>query len=209
MKANDILEKLDIMIPDPKCELNYNKDYELLIATVLSAQCTDSRVNTVTKELFSKYDIFSLVNAKNSDVEKIIFSCGNYRKKSSYIINLSKKLVNDYNGIVPNNRDYLESLDGVGRKTTNVVLSNLFDVPSIAVDTHVERTSKRLGLAKKNDNVLKVEEKLMKKFPKNTWSRLHHQLVLFGRYICKSNNPNCEECLLKERCTYYKKYKEK
>ena len=209
MKTNEIIDKLNIMIPNPKCELNYNKDYELLIATVLSAQCTDKRVNIVTKELFNKYDIFSLANAKQKDIEKIIFSCGNYRKKSSYIINLSKKLVEDFNGVVPNDRNYLEKLDGVGRKTTNVVLSNLYNVPLIAVDTHVERTSKRLGIANKNDSVLNVEKKLMKKFPKNTWSRLHHQLVLFGRYICKSANPSCNECLLKEECKFYKKSKEK
>ena len=209
MKTNEILDNLDKMIPNPKCELNYNKDYELLIATVLSAQCTDSRVNIVTKELFDKYDIYSLSKANQKDIEKIIFSCGNYRKKSSYIINLSKKLVDDYGGSVPNNREYLEKLDGVGRKTTNVVLSNLFNIPAIAVDTHVERTSKRLGLAKEDDSVLMTEKKLMKRFPKKSWSRLHHQLVLFGRYICKSGNPNCEECLFKEKCKYKNKKKEK
>ena len=204
MKVNDILDKLDIMFPNPKCELNYNKDYELLIATVLSAQCKDDRVNIVTRVLFKKYDIFSLAKASKSDIEKIIFSLGNYRKKSIYIINIAKSLVNNYNGIVPNNRTYLESLDGVGRKTANVVLSNLFDVPAIAVDTHVFRTSKRLNLANKNDSVLEVEKKLMKKIPKNKWAKTHHQLVLFGRYICKSKNPECDNCLLKEYCNYYK-----
>ena len=204
MKTNEIIKLLDIMIPNPKCELLYNKDYELLIATVLSAQCKDSRVNIVTKDLFSKYDIFSLANAKKSDIEKIIFSLGNYRKKSIYIINIANSLVKNYNGKVPNNREYLESLDGVGRKTANVVLSNLFDIPAIAVDTHVERTSKRLGLVNKNDSVVKVEKKLMKKIPKDKWSRIHHQLVLFGRYVCKSKNPECDNCLLKEYCNYYK-----
>ena len=204
MKVNDILDKLDIMFPNPKCELNYNKDYELLIATVLSAQCKDDRVNIVTRVLFKKYDVFSLAKASKSDIEKLIFSLGNYRKKSIYIINIAKSLVNNYNGIVPNNRTYLESLDGVGRKTANVVLSNLFDVPAIAVDTHVFRTSKRLNLANKNDSVLEVEKKLMKKIPKNKWAKTHHQLVLFGRYICKSKNPECDNCLLKEYCNYYK-----
>ena len=207
MKINDILNNLDSMIPNPKCELDYNKDYELLIATVLSAQCTDARVNKVTKVLFEKYDIFSLSNANKKDIEGIIYSCGNYRKKSEYIISIAKALVNDFDGIVPNNREYLEKLPGVGRKTTNVVLSNLFDVPCIAVDTHVDRVSKRLGLAKESDNVLEVEKKLMKKIPKNKWSRTHHQLVLFGRYICKSQSPNCKDCLLKENCKYYKNYK--
>ena len=199
----DLLEKLDIMIPDPKCELNYNKDYELLIATVLSAQCTDARVNMVTKELFSKYDIYSLAAANINDIKKIIKSVGTYPRKSEYIIEIAKRLVNDYNGKVPNDRKYLESLPGVGRKTCNVVLSNIYDVPTIAVDTHVERVSKRLNLVRQNDDVIKVENKLMKKIPKNKWSRFHHQMVLFGRYICKSKNPDCENCLLNNECKYY------
>ncbi|HJJ17230.1 MAG TPA: endonuclease III [Bacilli bacterium] len=199
----DLLEKLDIMIPDPKCELNYNKDYELLIATVLSAQCTDARVNMVTKELFSKYDIYSLAAANINDIKKIIKSVGTYTRKSEYIIEIAKRLVNDYNGKVPNDRKYLESLPGVGRKTCNVVLSNIYDVPTIAVDTHVERVSKRLNLVRQNDGVIKVENKLMKKIPKNKWSRFHHQMVLFGRYICKSKNPDCKNCLLNNECKYY------
>lgn len=199
----DLLEKLDIMIPNPKCELNYNKDYELLIATVLSAQCTDARVNMVTKELFSKYDIYSLASANINDIKKIIKSVGTYTRKSEYIIEIAKRLVNDYNGKVPNDRKYLESLPGVGRKTCNVVLSNIYDVPTIAVDTHVERVSKRLNLVRQNDDVIKVENKLMKKIPKNKWSRFHHQMVLFGRYICKSKNPDCENCLLNNECKYY------
>ena len=205
MKTEILLKYLDEMIPNPRCELDYNKDYELLIATVLSAQCTDARVNKVTKELFKKYDIFSLSNAAEKDIENIIYSCGNYKKKSVYIINIAKSLVNDFNGIVPNDREYLESLPGVGRKTTNVVLSNLFDIPAIAVDTHVDRVSKRLGLANKNDSVYTVEKKLMKKLPKDKWSRTHHQFVLFGRYICKSQNPNCNDCKLKQYCKYIKK----
>lgn len=209
MKINNILELLDKMIPNPKCELNYNKDYELLIATVLSAQCTDKRVNEVTKVLFQKYNLETLSTANIKDIEKIICSCGNYRKKAQYIISISKGLLENYNGVVPNNRDYLESLPGVGRKTTNVVLSNIFDVPAIAVDTHVERVSKRLNLANEKDTVLEVEKKLMKKIPKNKWSRVHHQLVLFGRYTCKSIKPECKKCLLKEYCKYYKKINKK
>ena len=209
MKINNILELLDKMIPNPKCELNYNKDYELLIATVLSAQCTDKRVNEVTKVLFQKYNLETLSTANIKDIEKIIYSCGNYRKKAQYIISISKSLIENYNGVVPNNRDYLESLPGVGRKTTNVVLSNIFDVPAIAVDTHVERVSKRLNLANEKDTVLEVEKKLMKKIPKNKWSRVHHQLVLFGRYTCKSIKPECEKCLLNEHCKYYKKINKK
>lgn len=207
MKINEILSGLDKMIENPRCELDYKKDYELLIATVLSAQCTDARVNKVTKVLWSKYDLKSLSNAKKSDIEKIIYSCGNYKKKSEYIINIAKSLLKDYDGKVPNDREYLESLSGVGRKTVNVVLSNIYNEPLIAVDTHVDRVSKRLGLANDEDNVLQVENKLMKKISKNLWSRTHHQLVLFGRYICKSKKPNCNECLLTSYCKYYKKYK--
>ena len=207
MKINEILSGLDKMVENPRCELDYKKDYELLIATVLSAQCTDARVNKVTKVLWSKYDLKSLSNAKKSDIEKIIYSCGNYKKKSEYIINIAKSLLKDYDGKVPNDREYLESLSGVGRKTVNVVLSNIYNEPLIAVDTHVDRVSKRLGLANNKDNVLQVENKLMKKIPKNLWSRTHHQLVLFGRYICKSKKPNCDECLLTSYCKYYKKYK--
>ena len=200
----DLLAKLDIMVLDARCELEYNKDYELLIATVLSAQCTDKRVNMVTKELFSKYDIFSLSSADIKDIMKIIRPVGTYTKKSEYIIAIAKSLVENYNGKVPNNRKYLESLPGVGRKTCNVVLSNIYDVPAIAVDTHVERVSKRLRLAKDNDSVMDVEKKLMRKIPKDRWSRTHHQLVLFGRYICKSKNPDCKNCLYDKECKYRK-----
>lgn len=205
MMNNEILDKLNIMIKNPKCELNYSKDYELLIATVLSAQCTDKRVNIVTKKLWEKYDIFSLANASISDIEEIIKPCGTYTRKSVYIKSIATSLVNDFNGIVPNDRNYLEKLPGVGHKTCNVVLSNIYNEDLIAVDTHVTRVSKRLGWASKNDDVLKIEKKLMKIIPKNEWTRRHHQLVLFGRYICKAINPNCENCLLKEYCKYYKK----
>lgn len=202
---NEVLEQLDIMISNPKCELEYNKDYELLIATVLSAQCTDARVNQVTAKLFSLYDIYTLAKADIKDLERIVRPCGTYTRKAAYIKEIAISLVRDYKGKVPNNRAYLESLPGVGRKTCNVVLSNIYNVPAIAVDTHVDRVSKRLGLAKDNDDVLKVEKKLMKKIPKDKWSRTHHQLVLFGRYICKSKNPDCNNCLLCKHCKYYKK----
>ena len=192
--------KLDQMIPNPKCELNYNKDYELLIAVVLSAQCTDKRVNIVTSQLFKEYDIYSLATANKADVENIIRSCGSYTKKSEYLIKIAQSLVNDYNGTVPNNREYLEKLPGVGHKTANVVLSNLFDVPAIAVDTHVERVSKRLKIANAKDNVLTIEKKLMKKVPEHLWSRTHYQMVLFGRYICTAKKPNCQDCLFNDEC---------
>lgn len=191
---------LDKIIPEPKCTLNYNKDYELLIATMLSAQCTDERVNQVTPILFQKYDIFSLAKANQEDIKKIIRPCGNMNKKSEYIVKIAQKLVADYDGHVPNNRDYLESLPGIGRKTANVVLGNIYNVPTFAVDTHVERVAKRLGFAELNDDVFTVEKKLMDLFPSEKWVRLHHQLLLFGRHTCQSRSPKCENCQLQKYC---------
>lgn len=202
---NIILEYLDELFLDAKCELVYKRDYELLIAVVLSAQCTDKRVNMVTKNLFKDYDIFSLAEADLKDIERIIKPVGTFTRKAYYLKAIAKDLVLNYNGMVPNNREYLESLPGVGRKTCNVVLSNLYDVPAIAVDTHVMRVSKRLGLADENDNVLIIEKKLMDFFPENKWSRVHHQLVLFGRYKCKSIKPDCEGCRFIDFCKYKKK----
>ena len=200
MKSSYLIEELDKLYPDARCELNYTKDYELLIATVLSAQCTDKRVNSVTSILFSKYDIYTLSIENEKEIEKIIKPCGSQSKKAYYIKTIAEKLVKDYEGKVPNDREYLESLPGVGRKTCNVVLSNLYDVPAIAVDTHVSRVAIRLGLASKDDSVLTIEKKLMKKLPKEKWSRLHHQLVLFGRYKCIARKPNCKECPFIEYC---------
>lgn len=197
---------LDELYPNPKCELNYNKDYELLIAVVLSAQTTDKRVNSVTCILFEKYKtIEELSKAEIIDIAEIIKPIGTFNKKSIFVKEIATILNNKYNGIVPNDRASLEKLPGVGRKTANVVLSNLFDVPAIAVDTHVSRVSKRLGLAKNNDDVTTIEKKLMKKFDKSTWSRRHHQLVLFGRYNCKATSPNCSNCKLKSICKNIKK----
>ena len=197
---NEIINYLDELIPNPKCELNYNKDYELLIATMLSAQTTDKRVNEVTEVLFKKYpNLESLRKADINDIINIIKSIGTYNKKAKNIIDIANKL-KEKNDIVPNDREFLESLPGVGRKTTNVVLSNIYNVPCIAVDTHVHRVSIRLGIANKNDDVYTTEKKLSKKFKDYDLCRLHHQLVLFGRYYCKAINPNCENCKLKNIC---------
>lgn len=196
-KVRDYLNEL---YPDARCELLYTKDYELLIATVLSAQCTDKRVNMVTQELFSKYSLQDLATMPVKEIEKIIYPVGSYTKKAFYIQSIAKSLLEHYDGVVPNDREYLESLPGVGRKTCNVVLSNLYHVPAIAVDTHVERVSKRLALANENDSVSSVENKLMAYFPKKDWSRLHHQMVLFGRYKCKSKAPVCSDCKFKKYC---------
>ena len=202
--VNAILEKLDLMIPNPKCELEYSKPYELLMATVLSAQCTDSRVNQVTKVLWDHFTLATLASAPIKEVERIIYPVGTYHNKAHYLIDIANRLIKDHNGEVPNDFNYLVTLPGVGRKTANVVLSNIYDRPAIAVDTHVYRTSHRLGLVPKNKNVYETEQYLMKVIPQDKWSRLHHKLVLLGRYTCKAKNPLCENCLLKEYCHYEK-----
>ncbi len=204
MKSDILIKGLDELFPDARCELNYTQDYELLIATVLSAQCTDKRVNEVTKVLFQKYDLYTLKEASLKEIEDIIRPCGSYTKKAKYLKTIATSLVEDYEGHVPNNREYLENLPGVGRKTCNVVLSNIYNVPAIAVDTHVARVSVRLGFAQAKDSVSVIEQKLMKKFPKDHWSRLHHQLVLFGRYKCKALKPECQDCIFKDYCKHYK-----
>lgn len=197
----EIENYLDELFPNPKCELEYHKDYELLIAVVLSAQTTDKRVNSVTPILFQKYpSLEELSKAELEDIMKIIKPIGTFHKKATFVRDIAKILVENYNGKVPNDRHALEAMPGVGRKTANVVLSNLFDVPAIAVDTHVSRVSKRLGLAKSKDDVSVIEKKLMKKFDKSTWSKRHHQMVLFGRYHCKAMSPNCSECKLRSIC---------
>lgn len=202
---NKIESYLDKLYPNPKCELNYNKDYELLLATMLSAQTTDKRVNMVTDTLFKKYpSLKELSEANLNDIMEIIRPIGTYRVKSKNLIEIAKRLQKDYNGELPNNREYLESLPGVGRKTTNVVLSNIYDEQCIAVDTHVSRVSKRLKLANKKDEPLEIEKKLSKKFKKQELGKRHHQLVLFGRYYCTARNPKCECCELKDICNYKK-----
>ncbi|MBR5369905.1 MAG: endonuclease III [Bacilli bacterium] len=200
-KTNSIDLYLDELFSNPKCELNYNNDYELLIAIVLSAQSTDKRVNTVTPIIFSKYNsLKALKKACLEDLESIIRPVGSFRKKASYIKNIAIILDESYNGVVPKNRDELIKLPGVGRKTANVFLSEFYNIPCIAVDTHVERVSKRLKLASKNDDPLKIEKKLEKYFSKEDWAKRHLQLVLFGRYYCKAIKPECNTCKLKDIC---------
>ncbi len=199
--VSSILAYLDTLIDNPHCELVYHKDYELLLAVMLSAQTTDKRVNQVTSILFEKYpSLDALSKAKLEDIETIIKPIGTFKKKASNVQMIAKRLLEEKSGVVPNNRAYLETLPGVGRKTTNVVLAELYQVPVMAVDTHVERVSKRLGLAKPQDDVLTVEKKLMRKIPKTRIPRTHHQFILFGRYYCKAIAPLCETCGLKEIC---------
>lgn len=202
-RNQEILNALNTMFPDAKAELDFKNNFELIIAVVLSAQTTDIAVNKVTKELFEKYGTpEKLANANVSDVITIINSIGLYKTKANNIINLSKILIEKHNSLVPNNRKDLESLPGVGRKTANVVLSVAFNEPAIAVDTHVFRTAKRLGLAAADDSFIEVEKKLMAAFPKEVWSKLHHQLILYGRYYCRARNPICSKTIMAKYCKH-------
>ena len=204
ISSAEIIKNLDIMYPDARCELNYTTDYELLIAVTLSAHSTDKTVNKVTDKLFAKYNIFTLAEADLKDLEAIIRPVGTYIRKAKFVKVIAKSLVRDYNGIVPSSRTYLENLPGVGHKTCNVVLSEIYNEPSIAVDTHVFRVSKRLGLTKEEDNLQITEKTLMAFFPKEKWNRLHKQLVLFGRYTCKAKNPVCSDCKFQNKCEWTK-----
>ena len=201
---NEIFNYLDELIPNPKCELNYKSDFEFLIAVVLSAQTTDKKVNNVTNILFKRYDIKSLSTANINDLKSILLPLGMADKKSLYIKNIADTILNKYNGKIPSNYDELIKLDGVGRKTANLVLSTLYNKPCFAVDTHVERVAKRLGLVDQKCNVLEVEKEMYKIIPKDRINKSHHQFVLFGRYYCKSKNPECDNCKLKHICKYYK-----
>ena len=196
---NKVFEYLDEILGNARCELNYTKDYEFLIAVMLSAQTTDKKVNEVTKILFKKYDsLDKLANSDVDDIKKIIRPIGTFNIKAKNIINISKELLKI--GKVPNDRSFLESLPGVGRKTTNLILSELYNEPYIAVDTHIMRVSKRLGIALDSDNVIDIENKLYKVIPKYRLNKTHHQLILFGRYYCKAKNPLCDNCKLKNMC---------
>lgn len=195
------LDEMDNMYPDAHCELVHENPFELTIATLLSAQCTDVLVNKVTKTLFQKYKTpEDYLNVPLEELQDDIRSIGLYRNKAKNIQLLSAMLLNDYNREVPATREELVKLPGVGRKTANVVLSVAFNVPAMAVDTHVERVSKRLGLCRWKDSVLEVEETIMKKTPIERWSRAHHQIIFFGRYHCKAQNPGCGTCPLLEDC---------
>lgn len=195
------LEEMDRMFPNAHCELVHQNPFELTIATLLSAQCTDKLVNRVTKDLFQKYKTpADYLAVSLEELQEDIRSIGLYRNKAKNIQALSQRLLDVYDGEVPAMREGLESLPGVGRKTANVVLSVAFGVPALAVDTHVERVAKRLGICRWKDSVLQVEETLMKKTPIDAWTKTHHQLIFFGRYHCKSQNPGCHVCPLFSVC---------
>jgi endonuclease III len=202
-KIENILNVLETMYPDAETELWFEKDYQLLIAVLLSAQATDVSVNKVTPRLFARFkSLEALKDASVEAIEEEIKSIGLYHSKAKNIKKTATILVDQYQSTVPSALEDLEKLPGVGRKTANVVASVLFKTPRIAVDTHVSRVSKRLKLATLKDSPLKIEIKLMKKFPKDRWIRLHHQFILFGRYHCKAQNPSCEGCPLKSECRF-------
>lgn len=200
------LDQMKEMFPHAECELVHKNPFELVIAVLLSAQCTDVLVNKVTKELFKKYETpEDYLAVSLEELQQDIRSIGLYRNKAKNIQKLCQSLLDEYNGEVPNTKEELMELAGVGRKTANVVVSVAFNEPAIAVDTHVERVAKRLGICRWKDSVLEVEETLMRKVPKDEWSETHHRLIFFGRYHCKARNPNCPECPLLEVCREGKK----
>ena len=201
--TNEIYNSLMRLFGGAKCELNFKNNYELLVSVILSARCTDKRVNQITPSLFKKYpNAKSLANANTQELEQAIYSCGFYKNKAKNLILMAKDLQNRFNGQVPSDYDDLISLSGVGRKTANVVVSVGFSTPAIAVDTHVFRASNRLGIVNAK-NVVDCEKDLQRVVDKDKWSSFHHLLVLFGRYVCKSRNPNCKECEFKAFCKYY------
>ncbi|WP_077369962.1 endonuclease III [Anaerosalibacter sp. Marseille-P3206] len=202
-EISEVLKILEEVYPDAKAELNFSNPFELLIATILSAQCTDVRVNKVTKELFKEYKTpEDYLNLSQEELGEKIRSCGFYNNKSKNILGTCEALVSNYDGQVPNTREELIKLPGVGRKTANVVLSNAFSVDAIAVDTHVFRVSNRIGLSS-SGNVLDTEKDLMKNIEKSMWSKAHHLLIFHGRRICKARKPKCEICPIIKYCIYY------
>ena len=208
-KTKEILEILKEEYPDAKCELNHQNPFQLLVATILSAQTTDKKVNQVTETLFKDYpDLDAFLTLDVEELEQRIKQIGLYRSKAKNIIMMCNQLKEKFNGEVPRTMEELTSLAGAGRKTANVVLSNAFGVPSIAVDTHVFRVSNRLGLAKA-DNVLDTEMQLQKELPKKEWSFTHHLLIFHGRYCCIARNPKCYQCKLTDKCNYYKEISKK
>lgn len=204
-KIDKIMSYLNELFPEAECALNFNNSYELLVAVILSAQCTDKRVNIVTKDLFPLTNSPEKMLALGQErLKEIIHPCGFFNTKSKAIIETSQDLIDRFDGKVPSTLDELTSLKGVGRKTANVVIANAFNGQTIAVDTHVHRVSKRLGLTSENSTPLKCEMNLLSVIPEDKRSKFHHQLILFGRNVCKAINPKCDECQLKNICKFYK-----
>lgn len=201
--VDSVLEILSEVYKEAKCALNFSTPYELIVATILSAQCTDARVNIVTEKLFNKYNTpEKMVELTEEELQEKIKSCGFYKNKSKNILETSRLLLLNYNGEVPKSMEELTKLPGVGRKTANVVRANAYNLPAIAVDTHVFRVSKRIGFAS-GDTPYKVEEELRNLIPENMWSRTHNYLIWHGRKICKSRKPECSICPINQYCKYF------
>jgi endonuclease III len=206
MNSLELLMILNDMFPDAKCDLDYHDHFSLLVAVMLSAQTTDKSVNLVTPALLKHYpDAFAMAKAQVGQVEFYLKSLGLYKNKSKHLIAMAQQLVQRHNGIVPSNHELLTALPGVGDKTANVILAEGFMIPAIAVDTHVQRVAKRLGLADEVFDVHQVEKALMTYFPKDQWIKAHHLLIYFGRYFCKAVKPQCSACPLRNICVYIKK----
>jgi len=204
-KEIKIIEILKETYPDAKCSLDFNTPFQMMVAVVLSAQCTDARVNQVTPEIFKKYpEPIDFANMELSLLEELIHSCGFYKNKAKNIKAAATKIVNEYNGQLPNTMEELVNLPGVGRKSANVIMLEAFNAPQgIAVDTHAKRISNRLGLSNAG-NPVQIEKDLIKKFPKKYFYDVNHLLVWHGRNLCKAQNPNCEKCPLQTYCKYFK-----
>ena len=203
--TKEILKELASLYPDAQPALHFKSPYELLVAVILSAQCTDERVNKVTEILFEKYNTpEKMITLTQEELEKYIFSCGFYRNKAAHILSASYDILEKFGGEVPSTLEELKTLAGVGQKTANVVYAVAFGGDAIAVDTHVFRVSNRLGISEGNTPA-KVEEGLCKAIPKELWSKAHHYLIYHGRRVCHSQKPDCANCTLKSYCKFYKK----
>ena len=201
INSNTLFSYLDELYPNAHCELNYKKDYEFLIAVMLSAQTTDKSVNQATAVLFDKYKTLEeLSKADVSDIAFIIRHLGMYQVKAQNVVKIANILVKQYNGKVPNDQNALLSMPGVGNKTKNCVLAELYNEPLLAIDTHMQRVGKRLGIADEKDSVKKIEHKYMSFIPKERVVKTNHQIIWFGRYFCKALSPNCANCKLREFC---------
>ena len=197
----EVSQYLDSLFPNAKCELFYSQDYELVIAVMLSAQTTDKSVNAVTSHLFKKYPTLkSFVDADIKDIENEIQSLGLYKNKARNIKGIAETLYNDFNSVLPSDKNELQKLPGIGNKSAGVIRCEVFKIPDLPVDTHIIRISNRLGIATKKDEPIDIERKLKKIIPEESWIKSHHQLIHFGRYFCTARNPKCEECKIKKYC---------
>ncbi|TKG96402.1 endonuclease III [Puteibacter caeruleilacunae] len=205
-RFEQLIEYFKVNMPVAETELDYSNPYELLVAVILSAQCTDKRVNMMTPDLFKRYpDPFKLAEAEPEEVFDYIRSCSYPNNKSKHLVGMARMLTQDFEGVVPDDIKELQKLPGVGRKTANVIASVIYDKPAMAVDTHVFRVSARIGLTTNSKTPLETEKQLMRYIPEELVATAHHWLILHGRYVCLARKPKCKQCGLKELCKYYEK----